>query len=306
MSEERNSIGTVGTSSTEVEEDLPIVDEVIENVSNDVTEEVDDVTEVTEVEDDTGSGSEDLPAGEGSVPDVQKEPKAKKTIEDRQAALKKQTWEARQAQRDASNAKRAADDAIRALEEAQQAAASVPEPDIEQYEDHQQYAKDYQTYAQQQAQSTALKTQKEMQQRQQQDYEYSDMMSKWEYNKSKAIEKNPNFNKQELQVANTLRAYQNPAMEILLVKSPLGTKLVEHFAKNPESLESIAQIQDPMQVAVEVGKLSARFEASPKKITKSPRPISPGGTGSGASKSSIDKMSQTEYEAFRNKQQYGF
>lgn len=84
-----------------------------------------------------------------------------------------------------------------------------------------------------------------------------------------------------------------------LIESDVAPQLMAYMSANPEEVERIAKLSDARQ-AVELGKLEAKLQQSPKTTNAKP-PISPVGS-KGSASPDVASMSMAEYKAYRQKQ----
>ena len=95
----------------------------------------------------------------------------------------------------------------------------------------------------------------------------------------------------------------NPLVADLVVKSEVGIDLVHYLSKNPQEATRISQMQ-PMQAAMELGKLGAQIKAAPKpeppkRVSAAPEPI-PTVTPAGNVVEDEDKLPIDQWVARRN------
>jgi len=273
------------TEQTVVEDGQGVVD----------TENTEDVNEDVTASDNNSDNTSDNTSDNAS-----ESPKPKKTIDERLAELKRQTWEAREAQRQLAEAQAK-------LQQVQQEEEALEEPNIDNYNDDDSYKKDLQKFYHKKASIEIAKQLKEQQVQQQQAKELSDTMAMWDFKRTQEIERNPNFEQNEIRFGTTLRQLTSPQNAALLAQaittSPNGVHLVNYLANHTKEIEKIAKLS-PMSAAMELGVINAKLSQTTKKITTAPTPVSPV-NGSSAPVSDLSKMSYADYEAKMNRQEFG-
>jgi hypothetical protein len=202
------------------------------------------------------------------------------------------TAEAREAQRQAAEARREADEWRRRAEEAvapkkgDEGAATDQAPDPEKYdygEADPKFIADTarfharQEFAQLQSQAEAKAT-------------IADMEAKWQgaLSAPEVVEKYPDFKEKVVDTAEAGSWDCTPLMAVGIKASPVGPDVAYHLATNTAEAARIAAIQNPIEQALEFGRLEGRFlhapkaEASPAKtVTTAPTPPANRARGAG-------------------------
>jgi len=235
--------------------------------------------------------------------DVQEQLKPKKTIDERVAELKKQTWEAREAQRQLASDREALE--AEKTKIAEQKQNSLVEPNEDNYDDYNKFKADSKNYYAQKAAFDAEELSKNHIAQERQNQQAVTLQREWEYKKAQASEKDPNFIVNENKVDMAFRTYRtHPIVAQSLIKSDMSTELITFLGNNIETAERIATM--PAQDAlVELGMLKATLSTKPtKKITNAPAPINPV-TGGGGAPQDLNRKSFADFEAQRNKELSG-
>lgn len=92
-------------------------------------------------------------------------------------------------------------------------------------------------------------------------------------------------------------------MAQMISEAENGIDIFYHLGKNPIEMERISLL-DPTGIARELGRLEARLSIPSPRTTQTPKPVKPLSDAS-SQPVDVDKMSMTQYVAYRNKQQYG-
>ena len=103
-----------------------------------------------------------------------------------------------------------------------------------------------------------------------------------------------------------VKAYTGPqptqGVADLLIDSEHTARLEYHLAKNPEKLRDL-NAMSPLQAAREVGRLEAQLSPSAAtRLTQAPAPASSLRGGAAGPRKDLEKMSMSEYVAFRKSQ----
>lgn len=85
-----------------------------------------------------------------------------------------------------------------------------------------------------------------------------------------------------------------------VLESDVGPQLMAYMSANPDEVERISKLSDTRQ-AVELGKLEAKFQSTPKTVTRTPPPITPVGAR-GSSSTDLASADFAAYKAARIKQ----
>lgn len=265
-----------------------------ENAVIEPQEEMEDVLnpEETPVE---GSENTETEEGKSEEPKGKEEPKEKpkKSFDDRIAELKRQTWEAREAQR------RAKEEADRL--EALRSEQTPKKPNIDDYDDTAAFEKAtdeyYKTVYENQSKQNARKSESAFAERQ----SYQAKQTKFDLAEREA-EKNESYAKQRQEVTNLLREFQaNEVARGIIEAQENGPKIITYLSQNPEEALELVQ-SSPQAVQRKLGIIEGRLTVKQpkKKITKAPDPINPGSTGGGGASGDPSKWSQAEYNAKMN------
>lgn len=238
---------------------------------------------------------------EESKEEAKEEKKPKKTIDDRIKEIHRRTAEMRETERRAQEAHRQAQEALQQLKEQQ---GQLKEPDINDYDDDAKYKEDLSKFYQKQAELNAQKTiqdrlyQNEVQKRQ------SETMANWEYKRTQEMEKNPEFEMNEMKLTRVLGHFRANHLAQAITESEQGAQLVNYFAKHNDEVEKIAQLP-PMSAIKEIGRLEAELSRTKQKtITSAPAPVTLEKGGGGAP-NNLANMNFKDFAAMRNKQEFG-
>lgn len=257
--------------------------EPVEEVQEEITEPVEEAVE------------------ESSQEEVKEEPqeeqKPKKSLDDRLKDLSRKTWEMREAERKAK-------EQTEKLEKLQEQFSQIKPPNPDDFDDVEKFNEKKGEYEQHIIEQKANKLAQERYQEQQQQADNQRLSQKWEYEKLKAIEKDPNFSMHEAKVEQVLKMNNRIAYAQPILQSEKSADIVSYFGKNAEHLERFATLPPEMALK-ELGILEYKLGQKPtKKTPKAPEPINPVDSGGGAPKA-LSQMSYREFEAYRNKQQFG-
>lgn len=99
----------------------------------------------------------------------------------------------------------------------------------------------------------------------------------------------------------------NPVMRDCVIESDLGPQIVYWLAKNRDEAVRISQMS-PLAAAREIGRIEQRLgsvKPPGKKTTSAPEPINPIGGGVSTVHKKPEEMTNKEYWAWRDKQEYG-
>lgn len=101
------------------------------------------------------------------------------------------------------------------------------------------------------------------------------------------------------QAMNDALPLMSPEMARQVLASEQGPQAVYYLAKNQADLARIARLENPTEVAREIGRIEGRITLpAPKRITTAPEPVTAVATGSGsqggfdAEKASVDEMAK--------------
>lgn len=229
---------------------------------------------------------------------TEEKPKKKSTpISERVKQIAAKTAEMREAERRSN-------EAAEKLEKLQQKFNQIKPPNPDEFDDIEAYNTQKQDYDNQLIEQRAAKIAQERVAQQQAQERQAETARKWEYEKAKAVEKDPNFINHEAKVERVLKMYNRVAYAQPILESEKSAEIVSFLGKNDQHLERLAGLS-PDMVLKEIGALEYKLGQQPKKQpTKAPEPINPVGGGTGAPKS-LEQMSLSEFEAFRNKQESG-
>jgi hypothetical protein len=240
---------------------------------------------------------------ETPAPEVHEEVKKKKSIDDRIAELKKQTYVAREAQRQAQETQRQLEETRQRIEHAQTQA--LKEPNIDNYQTTQEYQQAINQYVDQKSKIEAARMANEHLRQQNQQNAIQKTVATWQFKKEQAIAKDPTFIQQERQVESALRAFNShPIIEQSIIESDISTELVTYLGLNPEVMERVAQ-SHPGNALKELGRIEAQLSAKVKKVN-TPLPTPPSGipSGSGAP-AGYSNLSFADFERKRNEEMKG-
>lgn len=158
------------------------------------------------------------------------------------------------------------------------------EPDLEDYDDYEQYIKDLSKYTVRQERKAA---------------EESNKSSATQQSFAKAVEdfrsKNPDY---DIVVNNPSLPISKDMAEVIML-SEVGPQLAYHLGKNPGEAARISGLS-PIAAARELGKMEAKLSLpQTKKTPSAPDPVKPVPKGSGGAVKSPDDMSPEEYREWR-------
>ena len=88
----------------------------------------------------------------------------------------------------------------------------------------------------------------------------------------------------------------NPMQQLILLKSPVAERLVMAIGNNPEKLDAISKLTDPIDLAMELGRIERQL-TSTKQTKSAPQPDRPlSGVNSGPADTALERL---EEEAMR-------
>ena len=93
----------------------------------------------------------------------------------------------------------------------------------------------------------------------------------------------------------------NPHVQRALVKADNAADLLFHFAKNPAELEKLNRL-NPIDAAVAIAKMDAKFQRPQTKASAAPKPIKPVTTSQSAPSGEPDPSDEKAWLAWRTKQ----
>lgn len=256
---------------------------------------------VEEIQEDV-TPQEEMPQIDEGTEEASQEPQEKpqkpnKSLDDRLKELSHKTWEMREAERRAK-------EETEKLEKLQEQFGQVKPPNPDDFDDVEKFNEQKSKYEEHIIEQKAHKLAQERFQEQQQQADNQRLAQKWEYEKLKAIEKDPAFAMHESKVEQVLKMNGRIAYAQPILQSDKAADIVTYLGKNTEHLERFATLSPEMALK-ELGILEYKLGQQPiKKTAKAPEPISPVDSGGGAPKT-LAQMSYREFEAHRNKQQFG-
>ena len=241
----------------------------------------------TKVEDDKGDGDaeeviakaveheeiEEIAKEEAEEPDeIEEKPKKQGKFSKRLSELTQQRNQERQA-REALEARLAALEATKPKEEIISQAQENAMPDPAKYTDQNTYNKDYQAWQQKEIQKEA---QKIIQQERMQS-QHRALLDDWNKKVTEFTKETPDFNENVKSVSHLAPALERNGVLPMLANDEHGVQVMDYYARNPEKAELLAKMH-PIDAAIQVGKISARFDKSEdktitKQITKSTAPV---------------------------------
>lgn len=239
-------------------------------------------------------------AGEKEVSEDDK-PK-KKTQEERQAEMNKATWKMRDAERKAGIAEKRANEALKKLDERE---ASINEKLLnrENYDSDEEFEAVKKTLKPQNNNKT--ESDEEVYDRLDRQKRDEKIQTDYVVKRGEAIKADKSFEANEEQIINTINYYGARHLQESILGSEKSIELVNYLASKPDEADKIAQLS-PLGAARELGKIEAQLESKPAKprISKAPAPIS--GVKGGTAPKGHSGQTQAEFDAERNKKQFGY
>lgn len=87
-----------------------------------------------------------------------------------------------------------------------------------------------------------------------------------------------------------VRIALNPMQQLILLKSPVAERLMMAIGNNPEKLDAISKLTDPIDLAMELGRIEKQL-TSTKAIKSAPQPDRPlSGVGSGPADTALERL----------------
>jgi len=112
------------------------------------------------------------------------------------------------------------------------------------------------------------------------------------------------------QAEEAVAATLNPIQQAVILKSPIAARLVYAIGNNEQRLESLSKIKDPIEMAIEVGRLEGSLAVTkkPKPQHAQDRPLKVSGTGASNSLDALYKKAQetgdySKYHAAKREKQ---
>jgi len=287
--------------------------EEVEEILDEVTETVDPPEEEVKEEEVVEEVSEE-------VKEEELKPKKKKTMEERQKALKKTTWEMREAERKSNEAAQRVSEQADRVEKAlialenRQATTDYKDsrPKNEDFETHEEYTEaviDWKIKGRQPEVKTAAPIRVPEKD-----------LTNWGMAREDAIDKHSDFEENEtvifetfsnrINTASTPEGKKKLVAEIsqitdIIIDSEINTAMVQYLGQHPEEIRKISRLS-PIKAAKTLGVLEDKLLNPPKKrTTNAPKPVTrtvgSGGAASLKAKNTADWMAQRNEEELKRR-----